>query len=314
MKAIFVNWTKPFFYKEDAQGYNRMKMADLSDEEYDIVDYELLIQKVAVTRAKKHIGKTKLYTDKIGYEFYAKNNLLGLWDEIDIDTLENFTKENPDVNPGRFWTTGKSVVMGQEPVPFLFLDLDFIIRSDLPKWIYDYDLVHTQWEIQRGEFFVFESEINKYGGIEDFVQNMWMPNTSFIYLNDEKLRDDYLKKHLSIIKRDYDYIPEWLWLLADQGIMGYSARKFNSKVETIENRIYLSYPEQLHPKLVGHGLFWLKDPDRKDHEENLEYEHIWSNKRSFKVDEEYRNMRVSELEKEFKMLMKEKDPPLKKLI
>ena len=185
----------------DAQKLMGQELPD----QYDIVDYELLIQKVAVTRAKKHIGKTKLYTDKIGYEFYAKNNLLGLWDEIDIDTLENFTKENPDVNPGRFWTTGKSVVIGQEPVPFLFLDLDFIVRSDLPKWIYDYDLVHTQWEIQRGEFFVFESEINKYGGIEDFVQNMWMPNTSFIYLNDEKLRDDYLKKHLSIIKRDYDY-------------------------------------------------------------------------------------------------------------
>ena len=307
MKAIFVNWTKPFFYKEDAQGYNKMKMAEFSDEEYDIVDYELLIQKVAVVRAKKHVGKTKLYTDQVGYDFYKRKGLLDLWDEIDIETLEEFNRENPEVNPGRFWTTGKSIVIGKEPVPFLFLDLDFIVRSDLPKWIYDYDLVHTQWEIQRGEFFVFESEINRYGGIEDFVQNMWMPNTSFVYLNDANLRDEYLKKHLSIIKREYEYVPEWLWLLADQGIMGYSARKLNSKVETVENRIYLSYPEQLHPKLVGHGLFWVKDPDRKDHEENLEYEHVWSNKRSFKVDPEYRAKRVAELEEEFRMLTQKRN-------
>jgi len=307
MKAIFVNWTKPFFYKEDAQGYNKMKMAEFSDEEYDIVDYELLIQKVAVVRAKKHVGKTKLYTDQIGYDFYKRKGLLDLWDEIDTETLEEFNRENSGVNPGRFWTTGKSIVIGKEPIPFLFLDLDFIIRSDLPKWIYDYDLVHTQWEIQRGEFFVFESEINKYGGIEDFVQNMWMPNTSFVYLNDVNLRDEYLKKHLSIIRREYEHVPEWLWLLADQGIMGYSARKLNSRVETIENRIYLSYPEQLYPKFVGHGLSWVKDPDRKDHEENLEYEHIWTNKRSFKVDPEYRNKRVEELEQEFKMLTKKRN-------
>lgn len=307
MKAIFVNWTKPFFYKEDAQGYNRMKMAEFSDDEYDIVDYELLIQKVAVVRAKKHIGKTKLYTDQVGYDFYKKKGLLDLWDEIDIETLEGFNTENPEVNPGRFWTTGKSIVIGKEPVPFLFLDLDFIVRSDLPKWIYDYDLVHTQWEIQRGEFFVFEGEINKYGGIEDFVQNMWMPNTSFVYLSDANLRDEYLKKHLSIIKRKYEYVPEWLWLLADQGIMGYSARKLNSKVETVENRIYLSYPEQLYPKFVGHGLSWVKDPDRKDHEENLEYEHIWSNKRSFKVDPEYRQKRVAELEEEFRILTQKRN-------
>ncbi len=55
MKVIFVNWTKPFFYKQDAQGYNKLKMFDLPDDEYDIVDYELLIQEIAVRRAKKHI-------------------------------------------------------------------------------------------------------------------------------------------------------------------------------------------------------------------------------------------------------------------
>ncbi len=304
MKAIFVNWTKPFFYKSDAQGYNSLKMFDLSDEIYDIVDYELLIQEVVVRRAKKHIGKTKLYTDKIGLDFYTKKGMIDLWDEVDIETLEKFNEENPDINPGRFWTSGKSIVIGKEPVPFIFLDLDFIVRSDLPKWIYDYDLVHTQWEIQRGEFFVFEWQLDKIGGIEDFVQNMMMPNTSFLYINNEDLRNDYLKKHLDIIKREYKIVPEWLWLLADQGIMGYSARKLNLKVETIENRIYLSYPElpvENNPQ-VGKGLFWVKDPNRKDHEENLEYDHIWLNKYYFKIDLEYRKRRVKELKDELDLL------------
>jgi hypothetical protein len=52
LKVIFVNWTAPFFHKNDAQGYNRMKMFDLPDDEYDIVDYELVIQELAVRNAK----------------------------------------------------------------------------------------------------------------------------------------------------------------------------------------------------------------------------------------------------------------------
>ncbi len=303
MKVIFVNWTKPFFYKQDAQGYNKLKMFDLPDDEYDIVDYELLIQEIAVRRAKKHIGKTKLYTDLVGYNFYKKKNMLDLWDEIDTDVLENFNKNHPNIKSGRFWTTGKSIVMGQEPIPYLFLDLDFIVRSELPKWIWDYDLVHTQWEIQRGEFFVFKQQIDEIGGIDDFEQNMMIPNTSFIFMNDIKIRDEYLKKHLDIINREYNYIPEWLWLIADQGILGYTLRKFNSKVETIENRLYLSYPElPVEKPEVGKGLFWVLDPNRTNHVENLEYEHVWFGKHAFKTNEEFRKMRTSQLKVELETL------------
>jgi len=306
MKVIFVNWTKPFFYKQDAQGYNKLKMFDLPDDEYDIVDYELLIQEIAVRSAKKHIGKTKLYTDLVGYNFYKKKNMLDLWDEVDTNTLENFNKNYPNVKPGRFWTTGKSIVMGQEPTPYLFLDLDFIVRSKLPKWIEDYDLVHTQWEIQRGEFFVFKQQVDDIGGIEDFEQNMMVPNTSFIFMNDEKIRDEYLKKHLDIINRDYDYVPEWLWLIADQGILGYTLRKFNSKVETIENRLYLSYPElPVEKPEVGKGLFWVKDPNRVDHVENLKYEHVWFGKHAFKTNPEFRKMRTQQLNEELSKLKNE---------
>lgn len=305
MKAIFVNWTAPFFYKQDAQGYNKLKMFDLPDTKYDVVDYELLIQEVAVRRAKKHIGKTKLYTDNVGYEFYKEKGMLLLWDEIDTETLETFNKEHPNVNPGRFWTTGKSIVMGKEPVPYLFLDLDFIVRDKIPSWVWNYDVVHTQWEIQRGEFFVFEYQLEKIGGIPDFVQNMMMPNTSFVFMNNEKLRDEYYKKHLDLITREYEYIPEWLWLIADQGILGYAIRKLNCSAESIENRLYLSYPELpvLGPMLPGKGLFWVKDPNRQDHLENMDYYHVWFDKHYFKTTDWFRNRKIKELKEELKSLV-----------
>ena len=312
MKTIFVNWTKPFFHKKDAEGYNKIKMADVDDSEYSIVDYELLIQKVAVLRAKKHIGLTKLYTDTIGYEFYEKMGMLDLWDEIDVDTLNTFNDENQNVMAGKFWTTGKSIVVGKQTEPFLFLDSDFIVRGELPKWIFDYDLVHTHWEIQRGEFFVSNNQIEEIGGIEDFAQNMLMPNTSFLYINNSELCKDYLKKHLSIINREYDYIPEWLWLLADQGIMGYSARKLDLKVESLENTIYVSYPE-IDDSKVGCGLFWVKNPQHIEHS-NLNYEHIWFTKHRFKTDLDYRELRMIELQNEYNMLILENKFGKSKLI
>jgi hypothetical protein len=305
MKAVFVNWTAPFFFKEDAQGYNKLKMFDLPNTKYDIVDYELLIQEVAVRRAKKHIGHTKLYTDNIGYGFYKEKGMLSLWDEIDVDTLETFNREYPNVNPGRFWTTGKSIVMGKEPIPYLFLDLDFIVRDNLPSWVWNYDVVHTQWEIQRGELFVFEYQLEEIGGIPDFVQNMMMPNTSFVFMNNEKLRDEYFQKHMDLITREYTHIPEWLWLIADQGILGYSIRKLNCTAESIENRLYLSYPELpvLGPKSPGKGLFWVKDPNRVDHIENMDYYHVWLDKYYFKTQEWFRNQKVSDLKEELLKLI-----------
>jgi hypothetical protein len=230
--------------------------------------------------------------------------MIDLWDEIDVDTLESFNKEYSEVNPGRFWTTGKSIVIGKEPIPYLFIDLDFIVRSKLPSWITNYDLVHTQWEVQRGEFFVFEEQIREIGGIEDFNQNMMVPNTSFVFMNNEELRNDYLKKHLDIITRKYDYVPEWLWLIADQGILGYSARKLKSKVESIENRIYMSYAEvdSASEGAPGRALFWVKDPDRIDHVENLEYEHVWFSKYDLKMYPEIREKKIQELKAEIDWL------------
>jgi len=306
LKAIFVNWTKPFFYKKDAQGYNKLKLSDMSDDEYNIIDFEILIQKVAVLRAKKHIGKTKLYTDTIGYQFYDKMGMLDLWDEIDTETLDNFDKENNDISAGIFWTTGKSIVVGKQTEPFIFLDNDFIIRGELPNWIFDYDLVHTHWEILRGEYFVTNRQIEEIGGVDDFVQNMLMPNTSFLYVNNTELCEDYLSKHLSIIKRKYEHIPEWLWLLADQGIMGYSARKLNIKVETLENLVYVLFPETDTEK-VGCGLFWVKNPTHIDHE-NLNYDHIWFSKFRMKTDEEYKLKRMDDFENELNILINERKP------
>ena len=316
-KVIFVNWTKPYFHKNEADGYNKLKLAELDSKEYDMVSYELKINETAVRCARKFINAPiKLFTDSIGYEFYKKHNLLELFDEIDTDVLDEYNKLN--VNAGKFWTSGKSIAIGNQEAPFLFLDNDFIVKSKLPDWVYDYDLVHTHWEIQRGDFFVSHDMVNELGyEIPNFNQNMLMPNTSFVFMNNDELRKAYLKSHLHIVNRKHKKIPEWLWLLTDQGIMGYEARNLNCKVASIEDKIYLSYWESHDlKKACGYTPMWVllekeytenNGPDGFDKElylkqEKLEYYHVWFDKFMMKTNFKWRLEKLEELD----MILKEK--------
>jgi len=285
-KVIFVNWTKPFFYKNEGK-------------EYDVVDYELLINKVAIISARKFLKvPIKLYTDDVGYSFYEKHNMIELFDEIDVDTLNKHNEHTLDA--GKWWTSGKSIAIGKEESPFLFLDNDFIVQSELPKSIFDYDLVHTHWELHRGKYFVTDELIKEYKvPINNFNQRMLMPNTSFVFMNNKQLQNSYYCNHLNVVLTEYKDIPEWLWLLSDQSILGYCARELNSKVGCIEDKTYLGFSEEqlfsdVSQKDCGYSPMWV-DSNSSNIIGNFKYWHIWLDKFTIQKDLKYRKIVIGKL-------------------
>ena len=285
-KVIFVNWTKPFFYKNEGK-------------EYDVVDYELLINKVAIISARKFLKvPIKLYTDDVGYSFYEKHNMIELFDEIDVDTLNKHNEHTLDA--GKWWTSGKSIAMGKEESPFLFLDNDFIVQSELPKSIFDYDLVHTHWELHRGKYFVTDELIKEYKvPINNFNQRMLMPNTSLVFMNNKELQNSYYCNHLNVVLTEYKDIPEWLWLLSDQSILGYCARELNSKVGCIEDKTYLGFSEEqlfsdTSQKDCGYSPMWV-DSNSSNIIGNFKYWHIWLDKFTIQKDLKYRKIVINKL-------------------
>lgn len=285
-KVIFVNWTQPFFYNNKGK-------------EYDLVDYEILINKVSVINARKFLKvPIKLYTDDVGYSFYEKHNMLELFDEIDVDTLNKHNEHTLDA--GKWWTSGKSIAIGKEESPFLFLDNDFIVRSELPKSIFDYDLVHTHWELHRGKYFVTDELIKEYEvPINNFNQRMLMPNTSFVFMNDKRLQENYYSNHVNVVLTEYKDIPEWLWLLSDQSILGYCARELNSKVGCIEDKTYLGFSEEqlfsdVSQKDCGYSPMWV-DSNSSNIIGNFKYWHIWLDKFTIQKDLKYRKFVINKL-------------------
>ena len=248
LKIIFVNWTKPFFYKDQFTGYRKSSDSGSISNEYSIPDHEIVMQIAAITSAKKYGRcKVKLFTDDCGYEYYKKIGLLPLFDEIDVDVLNK-------------------------------------------------DLVHTHWEICRGPLYINFDQLKEYGiEMPEFEEKMMIPNTSFLFVNDQKILDKYLQLHIQLVNNQYDKVPDWLWLMSDQHILGYTMRELNSDVAEITNKTFMQYPDAFHNRnKPGYIPDWIEMEGVIKNEPKLPYEHVWITKGSLINDREARNKRISE--------------------
>ena len=277
MKVVFVNWTLPHIQS--------------TSKKYEMNDFELLANKVAIVNAIKYTKlPIKLYTDDIGYKFYKHHHLIHLFDEVDTKTLNDYNKK--DINAIGYYTSGKTVALVKERGPFIFIDNDFILKSRIPEWIYNYDLVCTHWEINRGEFFINSDDIKDLG--IDFYENMMCPNTSFIFMNNQALQQRYLLNHNKIIE-NIKNPSKPIWLLSDQAVLGYSARKLDLDVASLEDKAYIIYSEHEKSKNeVGYLPNWV-DVGLNKHKDKLDYWHIWWWKSIIKKNDELKKQTVSEL-------------------
>ena len=185
MKAIHVNWTKPYFERHRLRGHGFESTKNLKSETYNIPDSQILFTLLSIAYWKEYNGPIKLYTDSIGASFYQRFGLLDLYDEIDIKYLNNYSKSK--IDPAYFWTSGKIKCLANQTEPFVFLDNDMIIKQKLPEWVRTDDLTIAHWEIGRGYYYFdkekWEREITHIPWIENYNVDDWSPNTSFLCFN-----------------------------------------------------------------------------------------------------------------------------------
>lgn len=280
LKIIFVNWTKPFFHKQQFTGYKKNISVVNNVEEYYLLDYEIVMQVASITSAKRYSSApVKLYTDDCGLEYYTRIGLIDLFDEVDTDLLNGLNNDD-SINPAQFWTSGKIISICNEKPPFIFMDLDLILKNHIPEWFKRYDVIHTHWEMCRGPLFINHWQLQEYNlDIPNFNERMLIPNTSFLYVNDQKVLDKYLDLHLKIVKQKYDKVPDWLWLMSDQHILGYVLRELNTNVADIQNEIYIQFCDEYHDEgKVGHVPKWIPLGSVKKQDPQLPYEHVWLDK------------------------------------
>ena len=281
MKAIHVNWTKPFFEKDRLRGHGFESIKNLKSETYNQLDYQLLYTMVSIVNWKIHNGPIKLYTDSIGASFYQRFGILDLYDEVDINFLNGYSKSKVDA--AYFWTSGKIKCLAHQTEPFVFLDQDMIIREKLPNWTYVNDLTIAHWEIGRGYYYFdkekFEKEITHVPWIKNYNVDDWSPNTSFLQFNNIELLKEYHEWHKKLVTTNGEHVPEWFWLLTDQGILGHIIRENDYHVNTLTNKISLSHHNNIDGmnRYKGKAEKWY-NPISPDTNKELQFEHVWLDK------------------------------------
>lgn len=283
MKAIHVNWTAPFFERHRLRGHGFKITRNLEGQTYDLTDYQILYTLVSALRWKLHNGPIKLYTDSIGLSFYKQIGMDGVYDEINVDVLNNVS----DVDPAYFWTSGKIQAIGHETEPFVFIDQDFIVREKFDESRYNADLMIGHWEIPRGQYYFTESDWTRDIKHMPFPENYnvyaYAPNTSFVYFGNMQALQEYVNWHKQMIKTDGIEVPEWFWLATDQGIFGHVIREGKYVTDSLTDKVFLADNEYgtKETQKFGHSEMWYypmecdKSKDDFDYVNRSPWEHVW---------------------------------------
>ena len=78
------------------------------------------------------------------------------------------------------------------------------------------------------------------------------PNTSFLAVNNLELNQKYTKWHKKLVETNGDHVPEWFWLLTDQGILGHVIREGDYKI-VHKKVLKKGYIEKFYPPLHEMG-------------------------------------------------------------
>jgi hypothetical protein len=291
MRAIHVNWTKPFFERHRLRGHGFESTRSISSDCYDQTDHQVLYTILSAVHWNLHNGPIKLYTDSIGLEFYQQFGILDMYDEVDINFLNAYSKSN--IDSAYFWTSGKIKCLAHQRSPFAFLDQDMIIRSKLPDYIYKGDICVAHWEIPRGYYYFekedWETEISHVPFPDNYNTSDWSPNTSFLLFSNMKLLSDYHDAHKKLVNTNGAEVPEWFWLLTDQGILGHTIRENGYTAQTISDRVFLANSNYGDGSQRGQGkseawYYPMGCTDKKD--KDINWEHVWFNKIHVGYDKE----------------------------
>lgn len=300
MKAIHINWTLPYQEKDRLRGYGNEVFKSFKNKEYFQPDHQLLVTILSILWWKKLNGPIKLYTDKIGLEYYKKLGIDKLYNEIDTEALDNYK----DVDPAYFWTSGKVYCLTKEKNPFVFLDQDFIVKSKIDLQEFSkYDITIPHWEIPRGHYYftkqMYLDEIKHCPYPKNYNDSALVANTSFLYVNNLNLIKDYYQYHKTLVDNKGNFVPEWFWLLTDQGILGHTIRENNYSVSSISSKLFLCNSNHASPSDRSKGLSepWYEFTSDK-YPDKIAWEHLWYLKAVFTYNNDLKNQYVNKYKSE----------------
>jgi len=217
MKAFHTNWTKPFFIKHP-------------NEEYHLEDFDILVTILSALKWREKNGSIKLYTDKLGGEYYHKLGLEEIYD-LGIDTsLDEIIPKSLD--PELFWAGGKLYALKIERCPCIMLDMDFVVWDYLEE-LTGQDLCVSHREKMHKRIYPDFNDFKvsaEYSFDETWDWKEYPCNTAIVYFGNQQFKDYYVKESIRFMKMNSNISLNHrdrvkLMVFAEQRLLAMSAKK-----------------------------------------------------------------------------------------
>lgn len=228
LKAIHINWTRP-------------KILNNSHIEYSLCDFEIFCTILSALLWRKYNGSIKLYTDKVGYEYYKKLGLEFLWDDgIDIQTLENIPNS---ISPSIYWAAAKLFALHNENGPIVMLDTDLLVWKNLYKDIINHDIIPFHKESLNIDCYLPKDLLKKRKGYQyetNWNWNLDPYNTALCYINNDSFKNYYTNSAIDFMMNNdetpNDFVSQMVF--AEQRLISMCADKMNIKMHTFLPHMY----------------------------------------------------------------------------
>ncbi|MBO4332512.1 MAG: hypothetical protein J5875_05035 [Paludibacteraceae bacterium] len=215
MRAIHINWTKPFFCKK-------------GDVPYKIDDFDALTTILSALTWRHFNGDVKLYTDRAGYDFYASLGLLNLWNGgIDVDVLQRI----PDnINPKIFWAAAKIFALRAEQSPVVMLDTDLMVWKSLAEELKGVRVAAFHSEPLETDCYIPFELLKKRPGYmpdPDWDWTVLPSNTALAYFGDEEFKRSYTDAAINFMTDNQEMPMEMVsqMVFAEQRMLSMCAKK-----------------------------------------------------------------------------------------
>lgn len=232
MLGIHVYWSKPTL-----TGTNGHHLK--GEKEFKMFDFELLHFVLSALYWKELNGPIFLYTDPTFFRYLKGKNLDKIWDFIDTDLYEEFTKLN--VESKNNWTGFKTWLLQKVPAPFLFLDHDNLVYTKIPDSLYDKQVRFAHLEAINPYYYPDKDDMQ----VDGFKFNpkwKWdldVANTCMLYFKDESIKNEYSKLALQFEaanNTDDEYLSEVQYLFSDQRLLVMMLEEKSIEYGTFSNR------------------------------------------------------------------------------
>lgn len=156
-------------------------------------------------------GRLKLYADAKTAELLSHSGLMSLWDEVDDRMLDRNIDET-EFDSRNFFALGKFFAYLMEEAPCCAIDIDLIFWRPAAPFLEGKAAVFTHLELAEPESRWYYDPRSLHAPFQYKFHDSWnfkMPvaNTSFLYFQDNRLKNYYAEEGLRFMRRNFMEAP-----------------------------------------------------------------------------------------------------------